>query len=132
MLSVGMLLGIVAGAMGVRALSAQPEAEKRTVLITTDLIGIDGHEVQIWRTDIGPGVVGQKHYHPGTKCNYVLGGSLVLEKEGEAPVSMKAGDAHCAKPRQVLVPRNASQTEPYKSVVVLIAPKGQPLAIPVK
>jgi len=30
------------------------------------------------------------------------------------------------------VPRNASQTEPYKSVVVMIAPKGQPLAIPVK
>jgi len=57
---------------------------------------------------------------------------LILEKEGEPPVNLKAGDAHCARPRQVLVPRNASQTEPYKSVVVMIAPKGQPLAIPVK
>jgi len=118
--------------IGLRTLTAQQEPEKRTVLITSDLIGIDGYEVRIWRTDIGPGVVGQKHYYPGTECNYVLEGSLILEKEGEAPVSMKAGDAHCAKPRQVLVPRNASQTEPYKSVVVLIAPKGQPLAIPVK
>jgi hypothetical protein len=32
----------------------------------------------------------------------------------------------------VLVPRNASSTAPYKSLVVMIAPKGQPLAVPVK
>src|SRR5262249_60522447 len=132
MLGVAVLIGATGGALGVRALSAQQDAEKRTVLITADLVGIDGYEVRIWRTDIGPGVVGQRHYHPGTECNYVLEGSLVLEKEGEAPVSMKAGDAHCARPRQVLVPRNASQTEPYKSVVIMIAPKGQPLAVPVK
>ena len=55
---------------------AQPEAEKRTILVTTDLVGIDGYDVRIWRTDIGPGVVGQKHDHPGTKCNYVLEGSV--------------------------------------------------------
>ena len=129
-----MILGAAAGTIGVRALSAKQEAEKRTVLVTTDLVGIEGYEVRIWRTDIGPGVVGGKHYHQGTECNYVLEGSLILEKEGEAPVSLKAGDAHCARPRQVLVHRNASQTEPYKykSVVFMIAPKGQPLAIPVK
>jgi quercetin dioxygenase-like cupin family protein len=132
MLAAAVILGAAAGAVGVRALGAQQEAEKRTVLVTMDLVGIEGYEVRIWRTDIGPGVVGRKHYHPGTECNYVLEGSLILEKEGEPPVNMKAGDAHCARPRQVLVPRNASQTEPYKSVVVMIAPKGQPLAIPVK
>ncbi len=132
MLGVAMTLGVAVGVIGPRALSAQQEAEKRTVLFTTDLVGIDGYEVRIWRTDIGPGVVGKKHYHPGTECNYVLEGSWVLEKEGEAPVTLKAGDAHCARPRQVLVPRNASQTEPYKRVVFMVAPKGQPLAIPVK
>jgi len=127
-----MILGAAAGAIGVRTLGAQQEAEKRTVLVATDLVGVEGYEVRIWRTDIGPGAVGRKHYHPGTECNYVLEGSLILEKEGEPPVNLKAGDAHCARPRQVLVPRNASQTEPYKRVVVMIAPKGQPLAIPVK
>jgi quercetin dioxygenase-like cupin family protein len=132
MLAAAMILGAAAGAIGVRTLDAQQEAEKRTVLVTTDLVGVEGYEVRIWRTDIGPGAVGGKHYHPGTECNYVLEGSLILEKEGEPPVNLKAGDAHCARPRQVLVPRNASQTEPYKSVVVMIAPKGQPLAIPVK
>ena len=132
MLAVATIVGAAAGAIGGRILSAQPEAEKRTVLVTTDLGDVQGYEVRMWRTDIGPGVVGGKHYHPGTECNYVLEGSLILEKEGEAPVTLKAGEAHCARPRQVLVPRNASQTEPYKSVVVMIAPKGQPLAVPVK
>ena len=94
--------------------------------------GIEGYVVRIWRTDIGPGVVEQKHYHPGTECNYVLERALMLEKEGEAPVHLKVGEAHCARPRQMLVPRNASQTEPYESVVVMIAPQGQPLAIPVQ
>ena len=132
MLAAATILGALAGGIGVRALGAQPETEQRRVLVTTDLIGVDGYEVRIWRTDIGPGGAGRKHLHPGTECNYVLEGSLILEKEGESPVTLKAGEAHCARPRQVLVPRNASQTEPYKSVVFMIAPKGQPLAIPVK
>ena len=132
LLAAAVILGAAAGAIGVRSLGAQQEAEKRTVLVTTDLGGVEGYEVRIWRTDLGPGAVGRKHYHPGTECNYVLEGSLILEKEGEPPANLKAGDAHCARPRQVLVPRNASQTEPYKSVVVMISPKGQPLAVPVK
>ena len=127
-----LLIGASGGAVGVRALNAQPEMEKRSVLVAADLVDIPGYEVRIWRTDIGPGVIAAKHYHPGTECNYVLQGSVILEKEGESPVTLKAGDAHCAKPRQVLLPRNASQTEPYKSVVIMIAPKGQPIAVPVK
>jgi len=130
--TVGTILGAMAGAVGVRALSAEQESEKRKVLDTTDLADVPGYEVRIWRTDIGPGVVAAKHYHPGTECNYVLEGSVILEKEGEAAVNMKAGDAHCVRPRQILTPRNASQTDPYKSVVVMISPKGQPLAVPVK
>jgi len=126
-----LIAGVILGVIGNQVLNAQ-ESETRTVLLATDLAGIDGYEVRIWRTNIGPGVAGRKHYHPGTECNYVLEGSLILEKEGEAPVTLKAGDAHCARPRQVLVPRNASQTQPYKSVVFMIAPKGQPLAVPVE
>ncbi len=127
-----LIVGIILGLIGNQVLGAQQQSETRTVLLTTDLVGIDGYEVRIWRTNIGPGGAGRKHYHPGTECNYVLEGSLILEKEGEAPVTLKAGDAHCARPRQVLVPRNASQTQPYKSVVFMIAPKGQPLAVPVE
>jgi quercetin dioxygenase-like cupin family protein len=85
----------------------------------------------MWRTDIGPGGVGAKHYHPGTECIYILEGALTLEEAG-TPVQLKTGDAHCVPPKTILVPRNASGTAPYKSLVVMIAPKGQPLAVPVK
>ena len=87
--------------------------------------------MRMWRTDIGPGGAGAKHYHPGTECVYVLEGALNLE-EGGASVQLKAGDGHCVPPKTVLVPRNASGTAGYKSLVVMIAPKGQPLAVPVK
>ena len=82
--------------------------------------------------DIGPGVVGAKHYHPGTECIYVLQGGLDLDEEGQPPAHLKAGEAHCVPPRTVLVPRNASSTEPYQSLVIMIAPKGEPIAVPVK
>jgi quercetin dioxygenase-like cupin family protein len=127
-LTVGAALGVI----GSHIIAAQQESERRTVLLTTDLVGVEGYELRMWRTDIGPGVVGAKHYHPGTECIYVLEGALILEKEGEAPANLKAGDAHCVPPRKVLEPRNASNTDPYKSLVVMIAPKGQPLSVPVK
>ena len=124
-------VGAALGAIGNHIVAAQQGAEGRTVLLTQDLVGIQGQEVRMWRTDIGPAGAGAKHYHPGTECLYVLEGALNLE-EGGASVQLKAGDAHCVPPRTVLVPRNASSTAPYKSLVVMIAPKGQPLAVPVK
>ena len=125
-------VGAALGMMGGHIVVAQQATEQRTVLLTSDLVGIEGYEVRMWRTDIGPGVVGAKHYHPGTECIYVLEGALILEKQGEASAHLKAGDAHCVPPRTILVPRNASSTDPYKSLVVMITPKGQPLAVPVK
>jgi len=124
-------VGAALGAIGSRIVAAPQGPESRTVLLTQDLVGIEGHEVRMWRTDIGPGVAGAKHYHPGTECIYVLEGALNLE-EGGTSVQLKAGEAHCVSPRTVLVPRNASSSAPYKSLVVMIAPKGQPLAVPVK
>jgi quercetin dioxygenase-like cupin family protein len=130
-LAITLAVGAAIGAVGSHIVAAQGTSEKRTVLLTADLAGVEGHEVRIWRTDLGPGVIGAKHYHPGTECIYVLEGALNLE-QGGVPVQIKAGDAHCVPPKTVLVPRNASSTEPYKSLVVMIAPKGQPIAVPVK
>lgn len=120
------------GAIGSSIVVAQQQSEKRTALLRTDLAGAEGYELHMWRTDIAPGVVGTKHYHPGTECIYVLQGNMNLEKVGQETIPLKPGDAHCVKPRMILVPRNASSTEPYQSLVVMIAPKGEPIAVPVK
>jgi quercetin dioxygenase-like cupin family protein len=122
-------IGLVLGAVGGRLVWAQT-AENRTVLLTNDLVGIDGYEIRMWRTQLGPGAVGAKHVHPGTECIYVLDGALNLDEAGK-PVNIKAGTAHCVAPKTVLVPRNASSTEPYNSLVVMVTPKGQPISIPV-
>ena len=132
-LVITLAMGAALGVMGSYIVTAQQGSESRKVLVANDLVGPEGYEVRIWRTDIPPGVVGAKHYHPGTECIYALEGALNLA-EGEPPstVHIKAGEAHCVAPKTVLVPRNASNTEPYKSLVVMIAPKGQPMAVPVK
>ena len=72
------------GAAGSRFVAAQQGSESRTVLLTKDLVVIEGHEVRMWRTDIGPAVAVAKHYHPGTECVYALKGVLNLEKGGVA------------------------------------------------
>ena len=132
-LAVGLALGAMVGATGNQVVTAQEHrTEKRTQLLTADLVGVDGMQVHMWRTDLGPGVVGAKHYHPGTECIYVLEGALYLEKEGAETAHLKAGDGHCVPPKTILLPRNASSADPYKSLVVMIAPKGQPIAVPVK
>jgi quercetin dioxygenase-like cupin family protein len=131
-LVIAVFIGTAAGMAGVQFVIAQQAAEKRTVLLTTDLKGVEGQELRMWRTDIPPGVVGAKHYHPGTECIYVLEGALDLEKFGETTVRLKAGEAHCVAPKTVLIPRNASKTDGYKSLVVMIAPKGHPISVPVK
>jgi quercetin dioxygenase-like cupin family protein len=128
-LAVG-IIALAAVASGV--VVAQQQSEKRTALLKADLVGAEGYELHMWRTDIGPGVVGNKHYHPGTECIYVLQGRMDLEKVGKETIHLKPGDAHCVPPKTVLVPRNASGTEPYQSLVVMVAPKGQPIAVPVK
>jgi quercetin dioxygenase-like cupin family protein len=125
--------GAALGALGSNIVVAQQQqAEQRKVLLQNDLAGVEGYELRMWRTDIGPGVVGTRHYHPGTECIYALEGALDLEQQGVGIVHIKAGDAHCVPPKTVLVPRNASATEPYKSLVMMITPKGQPLAVTVK
>jgi quercetin dioxygenase-like cupin family protein len=125
-------IGIIALAAGSGVVVAQQQSEKRTALLKSDLSAVEGYELHMWRTDIGPGVIGTKHYHPGTECIYVLQGNMDLEKVGKETIRLKPGDAHCVPPKTVLVPRNASSTEPYQSLVVMIAPKGQPIAVPVK
>ena len=124
--------GAALGVIGSQLVIAQHRTEQRNILVTADLKGIDGYEIRMWRTDLAPGVAGAKHYHLGTECLYVLEGALDLEKQGEATAHLKAGDAHCVPPKTVLLPRNASNTQAYKSLVVMITPKGEPIAVPVQ
>ncbi len=76
-LGLAMLAGFAIGVVAVKGLSAesdppnssaQQEPVKRTVLLRSDLEGIEGiegKEVVVFLAELEPGVIGAKHYHPG-------------------------------------------------------------------
>ena len=124
--------GIVVGALGTQILNAQQEPFKRTVLLKSDLTGLEGKESVVVLVELAPGASSGKHYHPGHEVNYVLEGTGILEVEGTPPVTLQPGVTNHIQAKQVHNVTNTSATEPLKLVAFFIAEKGQPLAVPVK
>jgi quercetin dioxygenase-like cupin family protein len=142
-LGLAMLAGIAIGALMIEGLiaqanppssipGAQQESVKRTVLLRTDLEGMEGKEAVIFLAELAPGAVGAKHYHPGSEFFYVLEGTLVHEPEGGPPHAMKAGEVGSNPYKGVHTVKNPSMTERTKALDFLIADKSQPLVVPVK
>jgi quercetin dioxygenase-like cupin family protein len=132
MLALTLAAGIVVGMIGNHVLNAQQTAATRTVLLKTDMAGLEGKEALVLTVEGGPGLIGGKHYHPGDEFVYVLEGSLVLEVEGKPPATLKAGDTFHIPPKVVHRGNNASTTAPYKVLVFGLFEKGQPDTTPVQ
>ena len=123
-------LGIGIGVSGT-ILYAQSQPVKHTPLISQDLSGLDGKEGFAVKVEYAPGAIDKKHYHPAHLFTYVLEGAAMWEVEGQPPITLKAGDIFYDPPRRPHIHGNASQTEPAKLLVFMVAEKGQPRAIPV-
>ena len=132
MVALTLPVAIAASLVGDRVLNAQQAEIKRTVLLQTDLPGVEGKEAVVFIAEIPPGMATGKHRHPGNEMIYVLEGSYVLEVDGKGPLPLKAGDARHAPPGEVHEAKTFGSTTPSKVLVFLLAEKGQPLAIPVK
>jgi quercetin dioxygenase-like cupin family protein len=132
MLTLALAVEIALGLIGSQVLNAQQMSIKRTVLLKTDLPGIEGKEFLVDQVELAPGVAGGKHYHPGNVFVYILEGSGLLEIEGKPAVTQKAGSIFHEPPKQVQDFKNASKTEPVKLLVMFISEKGQPLSVPVE
>ncbi len=132
LLSLIVAVGIAVGVIGDRLLSAQQGPVKRTELLRTDLAGIEGKEGVVYHVEIAPGAAGGRHYHPGHELIYVLEGSVIIEPEGTAPVTLQPGQVIHLSPKQVHEAKNVSPSDPARWLTFLLADKGQPLAYPVK
>ena len=132
MLTLALAVAIALGLIGSQVLNAQQPPTKRTVLLKTDLPGIESKEFLVDQVEVAPGVAGVKHYHPGNVFVYILEGSGILEIEGKPAVTQKAGSMFHEPPKQVQEFKNASKTEPLRLLVIFISEKGQPLSVPVK
>jgi len=105
---------------------AQQPGIKRTILLRADDPGSPKYEAVMAIAEIAPGAMSGKHRHPGVEVAYVLDGSLIIEHEGEAPVTLHAGEAI----KNMAVVHNARNpgTKPVKILAVYIVEKGKPMA----
>lgn len=112
------------------AMAAAPAQQgiTRTDLQRHDL-SVPGRETVQARIDIAPGAVAAWHRHPGEEVIYIIEGVLEYQLEGQAPVTLKAGDvlfvpagvAHMARNRTAA---NGAELATY------IVEKGKPLLVP--
>jgi len=132
MLGLTLAVGTVLGLIGTHVLNTQSAQEpiKRTVLLKTDLAGLEGQEAYLVMVEVAPGARSGKHYHPGPVIAYTLSGGGSWEAVGMPPKTLTAGSALYVQPKQVHEDIGGPSGE--KVLAVFIIPKGMPLTVPVK
>ena len=110
----------------------RPLPLRHVVVHSKDLEGLEGKSAAVVAVEYAPGASDKKHFHSGHLFTYVIEGSVVWEVEGQAPITLKAGDAFYDPPKRVHNHGNASTTAPAKFVAFFIEDKGQPRSVPVK
>jgi quercetin dioxygenase-like cupin family protein len=128
MLALTLAVGVVLGAIGNQALNAQQDPVKRTVLQKVDLGDKEG---TMYVAELAPGASSGKHFHPGPESIYLLGGTMILEKEGHPATTLKSGDSASMPAKHIHEAKNDSTSEALKVLVFLVAEKGEPLTTPV-
>ena len=128
-LTIFMLLIYAGSANAQEALTSAPV--KRTLIVKTELEGIEGKEMHAWVTEFAPRVSTGRHIHPWHEFVYVLEGSFSIEVQGKSPVTLKPGEIISLAPKQVHEGKNLLDS-PTKVLVFGLAPKGESLVVPVK
>ena len=115
-------------------LTAVPaEAADVKELFAIDLADYPGKEGRMIEVSYPPGARDVVHRHDAHAFVYVLEGQIVMQLKDQPAVTLKAGQTFYEGPTDVhVVGRNASNTEPARSVVVLLKVKGAPILTPVK
>ena len=109
-------------------LAAQQPAFKRTVLQQSD-ISVAGHEVVSAVADFEPRATPGRHTHFGEEIGYILEGTFLIEQEGKAPVTLKAGGSFLI-PAGTIHNATNTGTGPGKILATYVVEKGKPLATP--
>ena len=106
---------------------AQQPGIKRTDLQRHDL-SVPGREVVQVRVELAPGVSFPRHSHPGEEIIYVLEGSLEYQVEGEAPVTLKAGEVLFIPAGTVHAAKNVGKGNGAE-LATYVVEKGKPLVV---
>lgn len=106
---------------------AQTTGFTRQDLLQHDL-GKDGREVIQTRVDFARGAVSPRHSHHGEEIAYVLEGTLEYQIEGQAKVTLKAGESLFIPAGANHVARNVGSGKASELATYLVS-KGKPLLV---
>jgi quercetin dioxygenase-like cupin family protein len=125
--AVFVLVPLLAGAA-----DAPKSAAKGAVLVTQDLPDIPGKEAVVLTVEYPPGGSSPPHRHNAEVFVYVLEGSIVMQVQGQKPVTLTVGQTFHESPQDVhQTSANASKTQPAKFLVFIVKDKGKPITEPV-
>ena len=122
----------IVGAFSLGAvLAQQPPAPKITALMKQVIPEYPGHEVTMLTLDIPAGGGSAAHRHPGHHIfGYVLEGAYKIKLDDGPERTLTKGETFYEAPGQLhAVSRNASETEPAKILVVVLAETGKPVTV---
>lgn len=121
------------GAFGLGVVVAQQQTPttKITPLMKQVIADFPGHEVTMITLDIPPGGGSLPHRHPGHHTfGYVLEGTYKIKLDNAPETSLTKGQTFYEAPGQLhAVSRNASDTEPAKVLVMMLAESGKPVTV---
>jgi quercetin dioxygenase-like cupin family protein len=122
---------LAAFGLGVVAAQQQTPATKVTALMKQAIAEYPGHEVTMITLDIPPGGGSAPHRHPGHHTfGYVLEGAYKIKLDNGPETILTRGQTFYEAPGQLhAVSRNASDTEPAKVLVLMLAETGKPVTV---
>jgi quercetin dioxygenase-like cupin family protein len=126
-------LAILVGTFSLGVVLAQQETPlpKITPLMKQVIADWPGHEVTMTTLDVPPGGGSPPHRHPGHHTFvYVLEGTYKIKLDNGPETLLTKGQTFYEAPGQLHVSRNASDTEPAKVLVVMLAESDKPVTAP--
>ena len=122
----------VAGA-ALAADAPKEAAAAKPLLLTQDLPDIQGKEVLMLTVEYPPGGSSKAHRHNADVFVYVLEGSIIMQVDGQQPVTLTPGQTFYENPNDIhRTSANASKTAPAKFLVFIVKDKGKPVTTPVE
>jgi quercetin dioxygenase-like cupin family protein len=130
MLFFTLLVGIGFGSVANHLLTTQQTGIIRTMLLKTNLEGVEGREAILGTATLSPGLMAGKHSHHGDELGYVVEGTAVLKVEAQLSLTLKPGDTYHIAANRAHDARNIGPT-PAKVLSIYVVEKGKPLAVSV-